>query len=144
MRNFMCKKLSTLCLFSCFFLTILLGTRGWSELEKKSLVPEKLFLKGTPYELGYQHGERLREAVAYNVKRIVDGKILASPDHPQIKSFLAMLPKVLEHVPQDYIQELKGLAAGAQVPYEKILLLNLLPDMFHCSGITVKGEASRR
>lgn len=124
-----------------------MGITTWDELEqkieKKPFVPTKLFLKGSPYELGYQHGQQLKEAVAYNVKRLIDHQILAHSEHPQIQSFLAKLPKVLKHIPQDYLQELQGLADGAGLPYEKILLLNLFPEMFHCSGLTVKGKATK-
>lgn len=113
------------------------------KIENKILTPPLLFLKGTPYELGYQHGESLKEAISYNIKRLIDDQILAKQEIPQIKSFLAMLPQVIKHIPQDYIEELKGLADGSQIAYEKILLLNLFPEMFHCSGLTVKGKATK-
>ena len=114
------------------------------EEKGKMQMPSLLHLKGTPYELGYQHGERLREAVARNIKRLIDDQILANQDHPQIKSFLAAFPAILAFIPDDYKQELQGLADGAQQPYQKILLLNLFPEMFHCSGLTVSGRATQQ
>jgi len=54
-----------------------------------------------------------------------------------------MLPTVLEHLPKHYLEELKGLAEGSEVPYEKILILNLFPEMFHCTGLTAAGNATR-
>jgi hypothetical protein len=38
---------------------------------------------------------------------------------------------------------MQGLAEGAEIPIEKIIALNLFPEMFHCSGITVFGNASK-
>src|SRR5262249_25256787 len=112
-------KTLIICLLSCLVWGMLIGITKWSDLEqkieKKPVVPTKLFLKGSPYELGFQHGQQLKEAVAYNVKRFIDDHILANPEHSQIKFLLAMLPKVLEHVPQDYLQELHGLADGAEL-----------------------------
>lgn len=111
--------------------------------EEKMKTPSVLFLSGSPYECGYTHGKSLKEAVAYNVNRIVDKQILAKPEHPFIKSFLTMLPEVIHYLPKDYIEEMRGLAEGSELPYEKILLLNLFPEMFHCTGLTLKGKATK-
>ena len=129
----------------CIFV-LMLATLWGNERErkeKKAMVTTELFLKGSPYDLGYQHGTRLKEAIAYNIKRLIDDKILANREHPQIKAFLDMLPQLIEHIPHDYIEEMKGLAEGSGIAYEKILLLNLFPEMFHCSGLTVKGQATK-
>lgn len=101
-----------------------------------------LHLKGSPYELGYQHGRLLKKQIEGNVKQFVDDYLMANQEHPQIKPFIASLPSILTYVPMDYQQELKGLADGAGIPYEKILLLNLIPEMFHCTGLTVSGKAT--
>lgn len=127
-------------LFSVFFFLSPLH----SEAILQSDFPSKpLILKGKPYALGFQHGKKLKEAIAQNVKKLIDDKILNYPEHPQIRSFLDSLPNVIQHLPEDYIQEIQGLAEGAEIPYEKILLLNLFPEMFHCSGLTVSGSATK-
>src|SRR5262249_44423065 len=51
---------------------------------------------------------------------------------------------IIKFIPQDFHEELRGLADGAQIPYEKILLLNLFPEMFHCMGFTVQGKATKK
>lgn len=101
-----------------------------------------LHLKGSPYEMGYQHGKLLKDSIAANVKQFVDGAILSNQSHPQVQMFLANLPKAVTFIPDDYKQELKGLAEGSEISYDKILLLNLLPEMFHCTGLTVSGQAT--
>jgi len=126
---------------------VLFGTTLWNDLEpikeKVLAIPSTLFLSGSAYQLGYQHGEQLKEAIAYNVKRLVDERLFAYPEHPHVKSFLTQLPKILKFVPLDYLQEIRGVAEGADVPYEKVLLMNLFPEMFHCSGLVVKGKATK-
>jgi hypothetical protein len=117
-------------------LTILFGTACASEE-----VPHVLRLQGTPYKLGYQHGSALKEQVVHNIKRIVDDQIIAHPEHPQIKGFLAQMDSVVAKIPAYYLQEMKGLADGAGVPFQKVLLLNLFPEMFHCVGLTVSRDA---
>lgn len=102
-----------------------------------------LHLQGSPYEMGYQHGQALKSEIAQNIQNFIDNQILANPTHPQIQPFLESLPAVLSHVPDAYKQEMKGVAEGAQVSYDKILLLNLFPEMFHCSGMTVSGPATK-
>lgn len=125
-----------------FFSRCLMATHTNFEHAATGKVPI-LHLSGKPYELGLQHGQRLKEAIAYNVKRVVDDRILANQEHPQIKSFLAQLPEVLTYVPDAYMDELKGLSDGAGIPLDKILILNLFPEMFHCIGLTVTGEAAK-
>ena len=52
------------------------------------------------------------------------------------------MPIVLQHVPQTYLEEMKGLAEGSKIALEKIQLLNLFPEMFHCSGIVALPEST--
>jgi hypothetical protein len=103
-----------------------------------------LYLKGTPYEMGYQHGKLLKANVQHNIKDVVENNILVNVEHPQIKGFLTKLPEILKHIPDEYKKEMQGLADGAEVPYQKILLMNLLPEMFHCLGLTVVGQATQK
>lgn len=120
----------------------LLRQQGKGVLEEEG-VQLVLNLQGTPYEMGYQHGYLLKELVAQNIDRFIDQKILPGQNLAPIKQFLEAIPSLLPHIPETIIEELKGLADGAGIAYEKILLLNLFPEMFHCSGLTVSGQASK-
>ncbi|CUI16659.1 conserved hypothetical protein [Candidatus Protochlamydia naegleriophila] len=115
--------------------------KGLLESKESQLI---LHLKGTPYQMGYQHGRLLKSAIAYNVERYIDQKILLGRDMPIIKQFMETLPSIMPHIPQSMIDELCGMADGAQLPFEKLLLLNLFPEMFHCSGLTVSGQATEK
>jgi hypothetical protein len=101
-----------------------------------------LFLKGTPYEMGYQHGKLLKDNIARNVRRYIDQKILYGANLSPIKEFLDALPMITSYIPLALVEEMQGVAEGSQIPYEKILLLNLFPEMFHCTGLTVSGQAT--
>lgn len=102
-----------------------------------------LHLEGTPYELGFQHGKALKKEIEINVKALLDNHILNHLGHPRIKTFHESLPSLLKFVPEDYLDEMQGLAEGAEIPFEKILLLNLFPEMFHCVAMTVSDRASK-
>lgn len=122
---------------SCLFAQCNAGDRP---IENELGVPPVLQLSGTPYQLGLQHGRLLKKAIAHNVKRLIDDQILAHQEIPQISEFLGKLPSILKFVPEAYLEEINGLAEGAEVPFEKLLMLNLFPEMFHCLGLTVAGE----
>lgn len=100
-----------------------------------------LHLKGTPYERGFQHGQLTTDLIKQNLVTFLGktGGIQAE----RSKAFLENLPKMMPFIPSHFIEEMQGIADGAGVEYKKILLLNLFPEMFHCSGITVKQDATK-
>lgn len=96
-----------------------------------------LVMRGSPYEMGYQHGSLLRE----DVRRLADTALMVSfARHP------GRLEEAWERtrpfIPERYIEEMRGLADGAGLPPEKIFLANSFPELFHCSGVAVFGRAS--
>lgn len=116
--------------------------KGYLERVDGQLV---LHLKGTPYELGYQHGKLLADRVKTNLLNIIDNqsekgktkeymmyKMLRGGMHNQLKP----------HIPERYMEEMKGLAEGAGLPFDDILAGNLFPEAFHCSGIALMGKAT--
>ncbi len=111
---------------------------GWLEKIEGQQI---LHLEGTPYQLGYQHGRLMKEQIACNIHRFID-QLDSSHVPPVVKAFLQEIPEVLPFIPDAFIQEMQGIADGAEISYEKILLLNLFPEMFHCSAITVRGQAT--
>lgn len=111
--------------------------KGTLEESSKGLI---LRLEGTPYEMGVQHGTLLKEKIRENVDQFVD-----SPDfvnHPRVKVFQSRLSTLLDFIPPHYIEEMRGMACGASVPFEKILMLNLFPEMFHCIGMAAQNKAT--
>jgi hypothetical protein len=92
--------------------------------------------------MGFQHGSLMKEQIAHNIARFIDSRFSSPALPPVVENFLAVIPQLNQHIPQELLDEMHGLADGSEIPYDKILLLNLFPEMFHCSAITVKGQAS--
>jgi isopenicillin-N N-acyltransferase like protein len=118
--------------------------QGW--LEKIDGYPV-LHLKGSPYEMGYQHGALLKESVGENMHNIV-GILAAESFHlgpltlkprPLVDS---LVEQQRQFVPPKYFEELHGLAAGAGVPLADVQAGNFLPELFHCSGFAVMNSAT--
>jgi len=104
-----------------------------------------LHLKGTPHELGYQHGKLLKEYVVRNMKNITDNQSEEgkSKEYQMYKMLRGgMHSRLLPHIPERYIEEMKGIAEGSGLTYEDVLAGNLFPEAFHCSGIALMGKAT--
>lgn len=100
-----------------------------------------MHLKGTPYEIGYAHGKFLKNEIKRNLSEFIDVK--RENLEECVASFQSHLVPLLAHTPDRFIEEMRGVAEGAEVPFTKIFLLNLFPEMFHCSGVIVFGSASK-
>ena len=119
---------------------------GW--LEEINGYPV-LHLKGTPYEMGYQHGALLKESVAENMGRILNieggqelvkfGPISLKP-RDAIKSIIAIQAKF---IPEKFTQEIAGLAAGSGLDPEEMKMANFIPELFHCSGFAIMDAATK-
>lgn len=102
-----------------------------------------LHLKGSPYERGFQHGTLLKEQIKRNIATYIDNAKANSPIPGRVEEFSKNISTLMSFVPDHFKQEMKGLADGADVAIEKIVAINLFPEMFHCSGIAVSGDASK-
>ncbi len=87
-----------------------------------------LCLQGEPYEMGLQQGSLLGDAVRQLVTDYLYGYIVCELGVSQ--SLLATYARVIDaSVPVDLQREMRGIADGAGLSYEDILLLNVVPDM---------------
>lgn len=118
---------------------------GWLEKVDGYLV---LHLKGTPYEMGVQHGKLLRNHARENMKFLLDNKanesvIEAGPVKVTPKSILPTIVKIQKpFVPEKYWEEMRGLADGAGLKVEDVQIANFIPELFHCSGFAVMNSAT--
>ncbi len=103
-----------------------------------------LHLKGTPYEMGYQNGfllkEHIQASIQYHNQRMTD---MGYSYEYMINCSKAMEP----YVPQEYIEEMQGLADGASVNYTDVLLSQIDADLpgrgwTGCSGFAIFGNAT--
>ncbi len=100
-----------------------------------------LHVSGSSFEMGFQHGKLLKEKIQSNIKKYIDQKKPELED--RLAQFEQNLDRLLAYTPNSYQEEMMGIAEGSGIPYEKILKLNMFPEMFHCSGITASGDATK-
>ena len=104
-----------------------------------------MFLKGTPEEMGRQQGELLRAQVRDLVSKIVYGVGVASSFEKgrwffgEIEACQARIEPFIE---ERYLREMDALAAAAGLHPQEARLANFFPELFHCSGFAVWGDAT--
>lgn len=98
-----------------------------------------VFLTGSPYAMGFQHGILLRNEISMGVVNefanplsTIEG-FMDMPG-PVIWCVMKYLEFVLytpleKHMPLEYLQELKGIADGAGLEFRTIFIANFLSDM---------------
>lgn len=121
--------------------------KGWLETIDGYRV---LHLKGSPYEMGYQHGALLRDHVRQNMKTIlVDNaeKVSLVEIGPLKVTPRAAIDMIVAfqkpHVEARYFEEMDGLAAGSGQTVDDIRAGNFLPELFHCSGFALAKSATK-
>jgi len=97
-----------------------------------------LHVKGSPYEMGYQHGFLLRDRVEAAIQYFINSL-------DDYEYFVNCAQAMEQYIPQEYIQEMQGLADGANLEYIDVLICQPLPDLVMiggCSGFAVCGNAT--
>jgi hypothetical protein len=114
-----------------------------------------LHVKGTPYEMGFQHGTLLKDDVHELVRFLFDvkakefsenlqlnvGGLGVKPDAKAIIKTITLIQK--QYVPDRFYEEMRGLADGSGVSYDEVVLANFIPELFHCSGFALSGSATK-
>ena len=119
---------------------------------------ETVHLTGTPYERGLQHGQQLKSKIHSFYATLLTNSLLPylGREQPDIASLLAEYKKdeyldgkfgyqllldsaksVEKSLGRDIRDELKGIADGAEMPYDQVLVLNTFFD----STLAVRGVA---
>lgn len=96
-----------------------------------------LVVKGTPYEMGYQHGVLLKDSVKALTEMVL------RESEKEMPGLLEQIWEVQkDRIPERYLKEMEGLAEGSGLSIRDIQLANIMPEQFHCSGIAVFGDAT--
>lgn len=124
----------------------LLAVEGKGYLETVDGYPV-LHLKGTPEQMGYQHGVLLKKSIRENVEFLLNDALDEDIKMGTLKITSTMIASVLlgafdKKVPQHFVDEMNALAKGAQLPEWKIKVTNLIPEMMHCSGFALLSKAT--
>lgn len=90
-----------------------------------------LYLRGTPYERGYQHGYLLRKEISenflYMYERAVDKFVIE-------ELFDEAYERARPFIPQSYVEEMHGLAHGSKLPLRIIHAMHILPEIGEWGG----------
>ena len=83
-----------------------------------------VYLAGTPYEIGFAHGKLCKNEIMDANQYCWDAydKLKNAPDG----KWLPLSRSLERYIPEEYIAEMKGIADGAGIEYDKILFLNTL------------------
>lgn len=103
------------------------GRTGWTTDGKIRVI----YVSGTAYERGYQHGALLREEVRSNLLTLWESAVdKFRSEELFAESFERMRP----FIPQEYIDEMHGLAHGSKLPLSVIHGIHALPEMSEWGG----------
>jgi hypothetical protein len=87
-----------------------------------------VYLQGAPYEMGLQQGTLLRDPLRDLVSNYLHGHMIAgsSASHASLLSLIRLLEP---GIPNALRREMQGIADGAGLSYQDVLLLNIVPDL---------------
>ena len=105
-----------------------------------------LIVAGTPEQMGTAHGTLLREPA----RRLVDRVLYMVGGAESVQSgtwFLDRMEEIhrrtLPHIPERFLVECDALSKAAGVSQRDGRYANLFPERFHCSGVAVRGKATK-
>lgn len=108
----------------------------------------KVTVTGTPYEQGREQGEKFSSLISENVRNIKDSLRDSSLDMEQYRRMTEKNAAFLKSECPAQWEEMKGIAEGAGIPFEDILVINV-PTYFmknafaqECSMILACREAT--
>ena len=107
-----------------------------------------VFLDGTPYELGHQHGELLKDSVRQAVGQVLSyfRNYLKLPFFgPRLVNWWLRQPwnEALPFIPSDDLEELRGLSDASGVSLKDLWRLHAIPDRtYACSNFAAWGKAT--
>jgi dienelactone hydrolase len=120
---------------------VLIAREGDSFLEEIS-GQRVLHLAGDPYALGLAHGRLLKQETRETTDAYLRDFALGVAHHT-LASLREVYSKAKPYIPQEYQDEMRGLADGSGVPLEDIQLVHIIPELHHCSGAAVYGKMTR-
>ena len=140
--------------FFIFFSTVFLFVTRHSSLVTAAAHVEDhdglrvVHLLGSPYELGRQHGEALRQEVQASVRQVL-GYFRGYLNVPVVGPWLVnwwldrAWSDALPFIPPRYLEELRGLAEGSGVSLQELYRLHAIPDRtYSCASLAAWGRAT--
>jgi len=92
-----------------------------------------IYLSGSPYEIGFGHGklckEEILQAHEYHFSLYDNRK-----NSEYMQGWMKSAKEVKKHIPEEYIEEMRGIGDGSGIGYDKILFVNLLTTVARRNG----------
>ncbi|HEY3321018.1 MAG TPA: C45 family peptidase [Planctomycetota bacterium] len=105
-----------------------------------------LLLQGSPQEMGTAHGRLLGPRVEKTMAiyyYLVGGVYAVQKDEWFFSHLEEIEKRCAPHIPKRFMDECDALAQSSGVSAKTLRLGNLIPEKFHCSGVAVRGKASK-
>ncbi len=100
-----------------------------------------LHLKGSYYDMGFQHGTLMKEEIFDAAKRIqLVGRMGWKKNFE--KSLEEAWERSKAHIPEKFKQEMQGLSDATGMSVEQVRGFTLFSELFHCSGFALWGKAT--
>jgi isopenicillin-N N-acyltransferase-like protein len=93
-----------------------------------------LHLRGAPYEMGYQHGAAQRAVIRQWLSDEIYRRAIAQ-DGQSHALLLIQAHELARGLPPEIQSELRGIADGAGLVYQDVLLLNLVLNRLPCQAL---------
>lgn len=90
-----------------------------------------IVVRGTPYEMGYQQGALLRQEIQDNMGFLYDQAIRK---FQTAELFDEIYERMRPYIPEDYVEEMHGIAHGARIPLHMVHHIHILPELGEWSG----------
>jgi hypothetical protein len=104
-----------------------------------------LFLKGTPEEMGEQHGTLLRDEIEDMIARVLYGVGVGS-SFEKGRWFFGEIEecqgRISPFIDARHLREMDAIARASGHAPQEIRLANFFPELFHCSGFALTGAAT--
>ena len=96
-----------------------------------------LHLWGNPYQLGYHHGKLMKPQVRGFINELWDYLVAGFGEKALILATQAIIDKTKQYVNPDYFEEIRGVADGANLSYDKVNRIHAIGELwtFHCSMV---------
>jgi hypothetical protein len=104
-----------------------------------------LFVDGTPEQMGGAHGRLLAELIPQVMPQTM--ALVATGYAVQKGEWFYdhiddVYRRAAPHTPERFLRECRAMAAAAKIQERDALAGNFFPEMFHCSGVAVRGKAT--
>jgi len=104
-----------------------------------------LIVDGTPEQMGGAHGRLLADLVPHvtpNTMALVAAGYAVQKGEWFYDHIDDIYRCASPHTPERFIRECRAMAAAAGISERDALCGNFFPELFHCSGVAVRGKAS--